>query len=150
MITPHEAYRIVFVSAILLLGSSGLSAQVNPFIYFRISKCDNCNVTAYVNETVLLKDGCQGKLAWNPVLLNPILQQKNKLRFELKNEKHGEFHGSFIYELLKVDSVTGTFKRFLWNEVKLEDHDRFQIGIDNLLKKQGWEYPNIKSTRRAT
>lgn len=140
MTTVIKCSRILSLCGILLAGSPGATAQVNPFIYFRISHCDNCKVTAYVNESVLLKDGCSGQLAWNPILLNPHLQQKNKLRFELGNEKPNEFYGSFVFELLRVDSVNGVFKRFFWNEVKLEDHDRFQLNIDNLLKKQGWNY----------
>lgn len=97
MPTVIKCSHILFLCGILLAGSPGATAQVNPFIYFRISHCDNCKVTAYINETVLLKDGCSGKLAWTPVLLNPHLQQNDK-----KIEGEIQYNYPFIMERIVV------------------------------------------------
>lgn len=123
--------------------------QNNPEFYFRISQCLNSKATIFINDTQLHEGSCSQGLAWAPVYFNELLQAKNKLRIHISNERPDDFYGSLTFQLLVADTLKKAFKQFYSYQVTLQDYDKFQMSIDNLLKKQGWELGRLNPGERA-
>jgi hypothetical protein len=127
-----------FSFTVLLLAGITTLAQV-PAVYFRITRCNDIKARVMINEKIIHTGECAGKLAWHPVFINEaLLDEKNKLRMEISNERSDSFYGALTFELIRADSANNIFKQFYSYEIKLQEYDRFQMNIDNLIKKQGW------------
>lgn len=134
----------IFFPLILAAGFTTVAAQKNPALYFRVTKCNNIRSTVFVNDKQILSGSCGDGLSWFPVMFNGALtDSKNKLRLDLKNEREGDYYGALTFELLAADVENQSIRKFYTTEVKLQDFDRFQMGIDNLVKKQGWAFGNV-------
>lgn len=127
-----------------LFATSCAFAQTNPGLYFRVTKCNNIKANVFVNDVQLTSAGCADNLAWRPISFNDVLiDGKNKLRLDVKNEVAGDYYGELTLELLATSPEKGA-KRFFTYEVKLQEVDRFQTNIDNLIRRQGWSIANGK------